>query len=324
MLVNIASDGEIGATFLSWTLYFLSGKTEYFEFRRNKVLPLSDNPLTEANAHGHANNQFFKFDDWVADVKNRKDISRNDFHVLAVLPTHESTEDEITELVDFYDKNIILTVPNEHYFYHQRYNKRALFRKFADPNSSATDADDQFNDFIEYFFKGSKESWDELGLDKIWDKREFLALNFRPKERITITDFVKNTNKDTFYLDSRDLWCNLDTSINDCFKWMGTPIDQDRYDAWAKVYCEWRKKHYIRVQFGWYFEEIISSIINNNYIDLSRFDLDVVQEAVIQHELIYKYNLNLKTFGLEKFTNTMQLHSLLEQNFHPVDDIYNV
>lgn len=317
-MVNIASDGEIGATFLSWTLYFLSGKTEYYEFRRKKVLPLSDNPLTKSNAHGHANNQFFKFEDWVTDVKNKKDIDRNDLHFLAVLSNHETSEDEITELVDFYDKNIILTVPNEHYFYHQKYKKRALFRKFTDPNSSAVDEYDQFNDFIEYFFKGAKESWDNLGLNEVWDKREFLALNFRPRDSIKITDFVKRSNKDTFYLDSRDLWCNFDSSISECFKWMGIQMDQGRYDDWVKVYHEWRKKHYYRVQFGWYFEEIISSIINNKYIDLSRFELDIVQEAVIQHELIYKYNLNLKTYKLEKFTDTMQLHSLLEQNFHPI------
>ena len=53
-------------------------------------------------------------------------------------------------------------------------------------------------------------------------------------------------------------------------------------------------------------------------MDLTRFDLDVIQEAFIQRELIYKHNLNLKTFQLEKFINTQQLHNLLEPNIHPL------
>ena len=53
-------------------------------------------------------------------------------------------------------------------------------------------------------------------------------------------------------------------------------------------------------------------------MDLTRLKLDIIQEAFIQHELIYKHNLNLKTWQLEKFTNTQQLHNLLETNTHPL------
>ena len=61
---------------------------------------------------------------------------------------------------------------------------------------------------------------------------------------------------------------------------------------------------------------IIESILKNNYIDLTKFNLDIVQEATIQHELLYKHNLNLKTWQLEKFMDSKQLHSLLEPNIY--------
>jgi len=54
-------------------------------------------------------------------------------------------------------------------------------------------------------------------------------------------------------------------------------------------------------------------------MDLSRFELNLNQEASIQHVLIYKYDLNLKTWGLEKFpNNTKKLHELLEPNIHKI------
>jgi hypothetical protein len=70
-------------------------------------------------------------------------------------------------------------------------------------------------------------------------------------------------------------------------------------------------------------DEIINLIIEGRPMDLKRFDLDVLQESVIQHFLLYKHNLNLKTFGLEKFENTLQLHNLLEPNvYHQLEKIY--
>ena len=54
-------------------------------------------------------------------------------------------------------------------------------------------------------------------------------------------------------------------------------------------------------------------------MDLESFELDIMQEAAIQRELIYKYNLNFKTWQLEKFQSTRQLHALLEPNIHSLN-----
>jgi hypothetical protein len=60
-------------------------------------------------------------------------------------------------------------------------------------------------------------------------------------------------------------------------------------------------------------------------MDLNRFNLDIVQEAAIQHILLYKHSLSIKTWQLEKFNNTKQINALLEPNtYHEVKDIYGV
>ena len=51
--------------------------------------------------------------------------------------------------------------------------------------------------------------------------------------------------------------------------------------------------------------------------------MDLWQEAIVQHILIYKYNLNLKNWQLKKFPdNTQDLHKLLETNIHPTKILY--
>ena len=52
-LICTTSLYSLGATFVDWTINFLSGKTEFFNVKENKWLPVSDNPLTAFNAHGH-------------------------------------------------------------------------------------------------------------------------------------------------------------------------------------------------------------------------------------------------------------------------------
>ena len=66
----------------------------------------------------------------------------------------------------------------------------------------------------------------------------------------------------------------------------------------------------------WYVDEIVDDILYNRPRNLIDFDLDLLQEAIIQQKLIKTYNLNLKNWQLECFTNTQQLHSLLEPNIH--------
>ena len=102
-------------------------------------------------------------------------------------------------------------------------------------------------------------------------------------------------------------------------KFIDIPINSKRYEKWLIVYAQWKQIHTKRIMWCWYFDTIIEYILKGYSMDLERFDLDLYQEAVIQHVLIYKYGLNLKTFELYKFTNTKQLHDLLEPTLHPFE-----
>ena len=119
-------------------------------------------------------------------------------------------------------------------------------------------------------------------------------------------------------LNTFELYNLLDQTIDQLFDFLEIEIDKTRRTHWTEIYNKWKKLHIRRLKFVWYFDTIVNYIVDGYHMDLLNFDLDLVQEATIQHSLIYKYNLNLKTFQLEKFINTKQLHNLLEPNIHPL------
>ena len=121
-----------------------------------------------------------------------------------------------------------------------------------------------------------------------------------------------------YLLNTFELYNILDQTLDQLFSFLEINIDTTRRMHWQEVYSKWKKLHTKRLKFVWYFDTIVDYIVNGYDLGLLNFDLDLLQEATIQHELIYKHNLNLKTFQLEKFTNTKQLHNLLEPNIHPL------
>ena len=160
--------------------------------------------------------------------------------------------------------------------------------------------------------------WNDLELTDVWDKREFIALNINNKNVLSINDIITDYDNNFYTLNCMDLFNTFDTSVYKLFDYLELSIDLARFEKWLLVYNNWKKVHYSRLQFTWYFDTIIHNIINGKSMDLEKFNLDLMQEAAIQRALIYNYSLNLKTWQLEKFTNTKQLHNLLEPNLHPI------
>jgi len=323
-LIAILTDVAVGGTFLSWSLHYLAGHKKYYHAKSNQWLDVIDNPMTLKNAHGFRPNQPIS-----TDASNTFNLIHSSllatpvdtFHTIYVhnhgLVTTSYNSDLEKELAEFKDDpTIVLTLAKEHHLYQCSYYGRGdVSESWAVPGKKITTDYEKFDDFITYFFKDSLDTWNNLKLTNVWDQREFLALNINPKNVLRIEPNI-TLSHDHYALDTMELWNTFDLTIIDLFNYLGLKLDDTRKAQWDSVYYSWRRLHYRRLLFVWYFDKIISYIIEGNNLDLTRFNLDIVQEAAIQHELIYSHNLNLKTWQLEKFTNTKQLHYLLEPNIH--------
>lgn len=319
------TDPGVGGTFLTWSLEWLSGADNYFFVESNEFTPLPDNPLTDINAHKFRPNQ----------PKNLTQL-KTCYSRLELTPTsrkhfvyfhnleHEdrsyspdSSLDQIATNIAFAKskKCIVLKLPASALLYKVSQRGRGLNYKFNSLQKNKT-FEEQNENFIDFFYAAAKKNWrDVLHLTEIWDQREFLALNLRPFDQVAF-DHTHFAGRQYFLLDAVDCYLTFEYTVYSLFDYLDTDIDQTRWHQWLSVYRQWQKLHVPRLKFAWYFQDIINAIVRGDNIDLDQFNLDLYQEAVIQHALIYQHNLNLKTYNLKKFHSTAQLHDLLEPNIH--------
>lgn len=316
---TIIFDRDKGGHFLDWSIYFLSGKNSYYSCKHKTNIKLTYNPLNGSNSHNHKGN----FARTLSELNNfYKNADVNVlFHQLRNSDLSFNKQDNETEkAIDLASikSNKIILLKNHHDFvlYDFSFRKRSNNDVSLDGSRELLNNKDILDDFINYFFPESKNIWKkENNLSKPWDVREFVALNFRPFENPSIEKSA-TIGKNFYVIDTKHYW--LDFDIKSLFDYLNLKIDYNRLEQWNSIYRQWQKLHTQRINFCYQFDEIINAIVNNLYINLEDLQLDLLQEASIQHTLIYKYNLNLKNWQLDKFADTKQLHNLLEENFHPL------
>jgi len=310
--IGIIADAGSGGNFLRWSIYFLAGHD------------VIQNPLTKTNAHAdgsHALDTTSKYNDWVSNLSTDKmnvayittfqDSNYKNFHI----KYHEETARHISKLQAIITKTILLVATGEQKLYHCRRDQRVLGRKFGSAEKH-TNMDEQQIDYIKTFFNEGYSKFE----DNVWDYREFLALSQDPYSFLSILPNVKLA-KDYYTLDLFELFEKFD--IKNLFDYLKLDLHNDRYDKWEPIYKEWQKIHAPNVRFAKDYQKIILNILSNKQQDLINYNLDIMQEAAILHSLIYKHNLNLKNWQLEKFESTEQLHQLLEPSFHKTEKIKN-
>jgi len=319
-VIHVVTDPSVGGTFLTWSIYWLAGHHNYFLLETNKLCDLVNDPVGKVNAHAFIPNQPNKifdcdpiqFTDFVERFSNNK--SKN-FNILYyhTFPRTDTTEHAI-KYSNINATKLVVVDSSQDVLYHCSFRKRTPHFVSRQIQWLFDNKDIQ-NFLIKTYFNDSKKIWEALRLTEIWDLREFLALNFRPFELMGVYETI-NKAREHYLLPGRILWNALDEEVVNLFKYLNLDINQLRFDQWKEIYKKWKSIHHQRLLFSTHFENFISGILNNWNINIERFNLDIEQEAAIQHTLIYRHNLNLKTWQLEKFVNTKQLHNLLEPNRH--------
>ena len=322
-IITVLTDAGMGGTFLDWTLHYLAGHQDYFLAKDGlRWKPVPQDPLTGINAHGFVANQPYDHEEFLQIWQDLCHEPTDEFHSLYFhdwdADRHHGTNN-LAKAVDLITNAgmplIYLGLDPKHALYRCRYAERVLRPKMCDYNAINRSFDEQHMDFVTTFFARDLEHWKNLGLSDAWDRREFLALNVNPMNISKITDFL-SMPMDHVYIEAVDLYTNFDFTVYTLFEQLGIDIDHTRFEPWQKIYNRWKKIHHKYLRFMWYHDIIVDNTIKDVDMDLLQFDLDIMQEAAIQRALIHNHNLNLKTWQLEKFTNTRQLHRLLESNQH--------
>jgi hypothetical protein len=351
--ICVASSTPVGCTFLDWSLHFLSGQEQYYHVEQQEWRPLTHSPLGKINAHGHdknhpnglditrifamsieleqqkqhARDRLFSF--YAIPMSMRiasKRVGANSFNEISnpgkLAQAQALIKQDFVDMIQHcLDNNIdvVYVQPDETAMtYHWRY--RSDNRLFN--NGLTATPDEQRQEFQNAFFSESQSIWLNHGLTEIWDQRERIALDFRPFDMDNfLLDRDVGFDKPHQRINSQDYWVNTDAITLEIMHKLELAIDNQRYHEWQPIARQWQKIHLQSIKFYRELDHIVTATINGWYYDMG--ELGLLQEAIIQHCLIYKHNLNLKTWGLSKFPhNTQDLHVLLEDNIHTVPVIY--
>jgi hypothetical protein len=338
----VTSYNSVGCTFVDWSVYFLSNQSQHYNVNTSRWLPVSQNPLSGLNAHGHEKNHPQGHDTTKHFIEHIESLPSDRLHSIypwALVPgaaadylnlppesigdpdtlkrITQFKKDDYNKLLNLCHAKQIKTVfvqadPGSILYL---LKKRVLTYLLLDYKTVSTNIQQLNDEFQTVFFKNSIADWQARGLTEIWDVRERLALDTRPFDQDAI-NFVPDLQHPHLWINSIDLWTRTPDVIEKIMKFLELPINDEKFNQWLPICREWQKIQLDSLEFGFNQEHIVKAIINNWHYEI---DLTFDQEVIIQHCLIYQHGLNLKTWQLEKFpNNTKDLHKLLEPNIHPI------
>ena len=328
-----------GGHFVIWSLYFLSGQTQCL-VDDNQIIDCVVNPDTTAkNFHQQKVLLSWGFEEtkqkYSEAVNFNSELPVVCFYVNGMSTTQALQElfaitiaeattaqqqlaidymfEDRKKLVDWIQQHDLPLVQVEYQSTDQLndiYNDRYPI----DLNGAGVDSiDAKWETYKETFFTGMDDKFN----DTTWDNREKLALMFydyTPHSQLLYNSAINKKLPHLLYT-TDDVWNDLFSVVTEILHFIDISISSTQISQWQLIYNVWRLKH--DQYFSRHFDRIINAIVHNEYLSLERFNLDFYKEVIIQNALLYKHNLNLKNWQLEKFpANTQDLHKLLEPNIH--------
>jgi hypothetical protein len=352
-IVSIMCEQSVGGTFIDWSIHFLSNQQRYFSWPQQQWTTLTSTPINELNAHGHvknhpwgieATNNFFnavnlqpnsglyscypvQLPFQLVAKKLNLDIQqfadKQVYDKILDYNNHETLE--LFDLCFDQSSNVVFLETKSQMLPLLSFFDRQIDLKFTELKKAANEQE-MFEEQDSLWNTKSCNEWQKLGLINVWDQRERIALDIRPLGRLGIDcvaySFANaNFARPHYRIGVKDLWCRGEQTFINLMQYLQLPIDNTQWQKWQSIYKQWAFNQSKILGFIDNLDYILEAIVNNWYYRLD--NLTFKQEVLIQHFLIYRYNLNIKTWQLDKFpNNTQDLHALLETNPHPTQLLY--
>jgi hypothetical protein len=331
-IVCLTGTHNIGISFMDWSIHWLAGHDQVYHWQQGWQ-PITVNPLTRLNAHGHTRNH-------VSGIHNTRHVLDKlinvpaDFHVIyPVGPAVDTMAQELghtssvlhdnqewTRLIDLCDQEYAqvwrwcdymgcdcVFVATDHH--NQVYHAGTLDRAQHAVMFEETPVANTFLHMNEVFFNSTLSS-----ATTVWDRRELLALNLQwTASRLghEHLDFTLPHH----WINCQEFWYHGQQVLSRLCKDLDITTDSSRWESWQQVYQKWQQINYQLLKFQYELDHIVDAVVNNWYYPLR--DLSFTQEVIILHQLMHKHQLNVKNWQLEHFPdNTQKLHQLLEPNHH--------
>lgn len=329
MIYAVCSAYPAGCTFLDWSLQWLSGQSRFWHSAQQRYLDLAHDPLQHTNAHAHAKNHPCGVSDTVATIRDLAD------HPAAVQGFYPYAHD-----ADWHAERLGLDISRldsdqwHRVQQHQAQELHAVLNACQDRSVHMIYVNVAARWQLSFLKTRQMSPWLSHHADwhgalserhhidpdlDAWDWREQLALAVRPWNRPWQDVYIDQTRPHV-WLEAEDLWFDGQRIIPQLLQHWNLAVDQDRMTEWIPIWHRWHSMQIASLRFGWQLPTVLDAILQGWNRDLPR--MDIIEEAVVQHCLIYAHDLNIQNWQLDRFpASARDLHALLEPNQHSIADI---
>jgi hypothetical protein len=327
-VVCVTSIGQVGATFLDWSLHWLAGHTEIYNVPQQQWIKIPNNPLTDVNAHQHPKNHPEGHGSYLSTINALLSNHTDQFHSCYPSSVDIATCADALNIdsSEYHSKDIIQWLITTSKIDFAKIISDIFQKQLPLIFISADDtvniyqalslSRDHEHDYEQFHRTYFSEKFDTRA--PIWDQREILALNLQFDQYHQDNKFL-NFSGDHLWINCRELWSNGEHTVIRCLEYINESLDTSRLEQWRKVHQQWQDIQQPMITFSDNIEHIVECTVRGWHYSLPR--LTLLQEAIIQHRLIYQHNLNIRNWQLDHFPdNTNKLHQLLEKNQHPLRD----
>lgn len=321
MIVAFASFNSLGATFMDWSLHWLSGKEKFWNYKKNWI-DLVDNPLTNVHAHLHLKNHLGADDEINNFIFLANQIQNLDKGTL--LSLYPSVGGELdknklypAEVLKNYDEKVKK-------LYKTLYENKIkiFFIKQTKIYPFFTERKDKSVDYKNDLIKNT--------IEKLWIKKDnvkFKTLKkFREYSHFLIPKIITKTEETSPILyEEIKPFCSLTftddewffksfETMQKIFSNLKINMVQTRIPHWNEIRKKWLdilKQNMIN-----FYERdshlIVDAIYQNNRIDLTKFNLDLFKQIFLMYLLFEKYKCRLVLPSDDFPLDTQTLHQFLK------------
>lgn len=328
----IFTEGTLGGTFLDWTLYYFSNTEKFYNPLNGTWSSLVKNPITKNNAHLHTKIHPTSIDDFKFCIEQIAEYQ--EFYSIYPYPAIGQgfdLSDENKKYTSEADWQKTFEIYKQSHQLYQNYIldhnlKTLIVREFPQDrlyhffNQRVYDKllIEDVKLFYKKFFANNENECESM---EQWDFREKLALAINPFDSRAHLNI--NLPDSLVYNISFDCVLNhLDSKIETILEFFNLSFDKRKFHHWQQVYIQWKQVHDTKFYRNW--QTILDHIVSGGNHELSQYNMNFLKDVFIQHILLYKYNLAIKGYGLEKLpSNTRLIYNLLEPNvYHNLDNNY--
>lgn len=308
-IINLFSTGGSGATFLSWTIYYLTSPVlqmrhlpagSFSNANSKYTLETSDivnNPLSTSNLNSHKHRPILITTTQLADV-------------IAMLHSKGATK-ELFVLYSVFNNESFVNRTQTDYKTIIRQNpkiaKNVMF-KYTECDIDTV-----------YMWKFDREKvidGTKLQHLDVWDRRELLSLEYTQSVFNQTMAEDCSSCSEVVFLNFSEYINYFDQTVFKFITSIGLSVIDSRVDSWKVAYKKWQQL--VDVNFINDLDLIVNNIITNKPHDLTIYNMTLSKEIILCKRLLFNYSLQPRMFGITNMPlNTSQWYSMLEPSIHP-------